>query len=75
MRLGINLKQVQKKDVCVQKVVKNDTETSLPSKKKSQEKSSKSTSPRDTKASALRKQAQLQKAAASLEKPKQVRPV
>ena len=52
--------------------MKNPGHVSLPSKKRDRVKSGKSLSPRDTKASALRRQAQLKKAVVFSEEPKHV---
>lgn len=69
--LGIILKQVQKKDEPLKQTVQKVSGISPTSKQKSQAKSGKNPSPRETKASALRKLVQLNRAASS-EKPKNV---
>lgn len=69
MVLGINLKQEQEKDLFVQNDVKKKITTSPPARRESSPtKSNKRLTPRETKASILRKQAQLKKAASLEEK-------
>lgn len=69
MVLGINLKQEQEKDLFVQNDVKKKITTSPPARRESSPtKSNKRLTPRETKASVLRKQAQLKKAASLEEK-------
>ncbi|KAJ7337806.1 hypothetical protein OS493_007963 [Desmophyllum pertusum] len=67
---GISLRQGQKKDAIIQNVVKKTSKTSSSAKKEASRNSNKILSPRDTKASALRKQAQLKKTASAEKKKK-----